>query len=247
MQLPFFKGKVEAYRKKARANADRGRFQDVIADLEPLLSRRTNTSDDKRYSELFYLLGVAYCETDNHNQAIHFLNTSLRLAREAHNNWLEAASLNGLAITYYRDGQMDEAYRYCNEALHAPGVSPRDVVNMKHTMAVISIDRGELDRAEQILHEVIDEATLRLDSTAIAKALNELARTAEQSGDPTLALKHYCNSLSFRSVTGDIPGIEITIANALVLLEKYPELRNDEASLPLIETLGLNYQDHCQN
>jgi hypothetical protein len=48
--------------------------------------------------------------------------------------------------------------------------------------------------------------------------------------------------LGVKQLAGDIPGIELSIANVLVLLERHPDRRSDPEVSALLDKMGLNYQ-----
>jgi len=112
----------------------------------------------------------------------------------------------------------------------------------RQLLAAIHRKRGDLDKAEQILGSLVQEAGARLDFGAVGRALNEQALIAEERNDVTAAVKYCYESLTVKRLAGDIPGIEASIANFLVLLQRHPERRADPAVSALLDKMGLNYR-----
>src|SRR5437870_3651919 len=100
MTPSFSSGDLEVCVEKARAAADRGSYPDVVALVEPLLAARKAPEQDSRYFDLYFLLGVAYCEMGSYELARSSLENAHRLAQSAKGSWFEANCLHELASVH---------------------------------------------------------------------------------------------------------------------------------------------------
>jgi tetratricopeptide (TPR) repeat protein len=240
--MRFGQKSLEACLAEARAKADRGRYADVITDIEPLLSSGSGQENNSEYGQLYQVLGIAYCETRDYDRAARSLEIALRIGEEIKDAWLVGASLYELAVMHHKSGDSDKALDYCQKAIVAPGLGKKALLMARQTMAAIYRKRGELDKAEQVIRDVIKEAGSRLDLGTVGRAFNELAAIAEDRDDLPAALKFCGESLGVKQLAGDIPGVELSIANVLVLLERHPDRRSDPEVSALLDKMGLNYQ-----
>ncbi len=159
----------------------------------------------QRKACISYLKGIGYRELDNYKIALKYLEHSLSLRKEIGIKHEIASSLNGIAIIYFRKGEVNNSRKYAEQAVNIAKESSKklEIANSLRTFATGNQFVGSYDQA----------LALNKQSFAIYRELNN-----------KLGMAHVLNNM------GEIYRVLGKLDQALISLEQsfalYSELGN---------------------
>ncbi len=201
----------------ARANLQRGRSQSrayeggpALASFDRAARAAAEAGDDRLVAEA--LVARFYTLADSLGRARDALAgrdyVELALVRAGDPPRVRANWLHHLAIALYFEHRFDEALEIeeASGAILREVVAPGNVALIDHTsvVAAIEIERGQLDRAQALLEEVMayDVAQRGEDHPQVADSLANLAALDIKRGDLQAALARYDRALAIDVAAG---------------------------------------------
>ncbi len=116
--------------------------------------------------------------------------------REALKTVESADALVGLGNLLLREGRTEEAADAFRRALSAHSFSERERIRAKYGLAVCSVRMGDVEEAERLMEEYLEEVRERGWKRAVAEALMGMGGLRWYAGDLEGARKHYEEALN---------------------------------------------------
>jgi len=134
----------------------------------------------------------------DHETSRSLADASVALARDLRDPELTAYILDGAGAVYQAGGELDGAARMYDEAISLlEGSSNRRLASeVKNSLGLLAIDRGDHARARDILAECVAYNRLEGDQSLLARHLESLANAQLGAGDTDGAASSWTESLS---------------------------------------------------
>lgn len=160
--------------------------------------------------------------------ALKLAREALALAAEARLPYEQGRAHFTLGQIALKEGAPDAAEADLTAALEHfdRAGSDADKAAVMLALGRLDMDRGQLQRAAQVLEEAYTLAAAARQTTAQATALNLLARVAQAQGEPLQALERLERALGLHRAQGDAKGVANCLTNlgiTLTGLGRYPQ------------------------
>jgi tetratricopeptide (TPR) repeat protein len=176
--------------RSARSEARAGRYSKVLRlleranELEPAASAHLDArSIDKYRRDALSLRGSSLLATGRWQEALPSLEEALALARVNGEPAEVSRALCDLGRVMYRLGRHERARTLLTRALDHEGLGEVRRGRARRALADIHLQRGELDRSEELFHEAITEANVAGNRDGEARARRGYANVLGLKGD----------------------------------------------------------------
>ncbi|CAF4116158.1 unnamed protein product [Rotaria sp. Silwood2] len=151
-----------------------GRYKDAQIFLTKTMSMMVNEIDGilidemhrnkmQDFAALYMALGVIYGNQDQHEDAMNFFQSALRIFKghlPSNSHKFGDVYLN-VAIVYYKDGKYDEGIEYIQKAISIYSQSlPSDhpgLADCYHTLSAIYADNGEIFKSLKLIESTLEQ------------------------------------------------------------------------------------------
>jgi len=177
------------------------------------LASARRAGDRPGEAQILNILGPAYGDLDQLDEAIACFEQSLAIRRETGDRNGEGSSASNLGASYFRQGRFAEALACCQQALpifreignkYLEGIA---LVNLGETYRALRRLADALDCFREVLATVLETG----DRYHEAMALHNIGDIQHDLGQPGEAIGHYRQALSIRRDLGDRQGEAITL------------------------------------
>ena len=175
--------------------------------LELALSEAADAPDQVRANAL-RLLGVLMDQQKNLDRARDVLREALSYFQKLGDRKGEASTLNSLGVVTRSLGDLDSAERlYSASAAIRRELDDPSLSATLSNLGILYLDRGEPDRAQQLLEEVMKLDRAKSDAWGIACTLNNLGSVSLEQGDSVLARRRLAEGTRSFVDLGDFDGV----------------------------------------
>jgi len=201
-----------------------------------------------------HMLGTCDFELEGPDEAREAFELGLGLAVSLQDELLTASFLHELSLVAYKQGNLDEALRFCKESIEkaidnafveigqglTPGYIDFDLnqlgVNLNQ-LAVLYQETGKFDQALDILTIVRAHCERVYNLELLGGVLNELGMTCFALGRYSEGVRYFLESIKIKAKQGqNSAAIAKSTLNLQVCLANYPEaLRSEDVSQSLKE------------
>jgi CHAT domain-containing protein/Tfp pilus assembly protein PilF len=142
-----------------------------------------------------------------HNaEALRHLETSLSLAREAHNSRIVEGVLNTIGTVYLEWADYGKALQYFQEALHTETDDPSEQAYTLNNLGITYGSQGNSDLARSYFRKALPLLEKLGDDYGVMRVLNNLGEMQEGTGNYGSALQYFTRALRLARKAGDKDG-----------------------------------------
>lgn len=176
--------------------------------------------------------GVEQLDSNQVDAALQTFQQSLNNQKQSGNRFGEAAALHNLGITYYYQGQYDQAIATTQQAMQifwrsyeSPNsdrfAAQAGIAASLNNQSIVYLELGDYQKAIELCHGAIAIFRNMGDLTREAAALNNIGLAYEKLNDYERAIGYYQEALATAQANDDPRGEAITLDN---LAEAYSKL-----------------------
>jgi signal transduction histidine kinase/tetratricopeptide (TPR) repeat protein len=181
-------------------------YNDLIEDAPQAISLALELNDSTQLASIYNALAIAHKNTDNYNAAKKHFNNALDIYNQQNDKFRKAYIHNNLAGLYEKYDQPDTALYYYEQALKTFEENEYllGVVKSKLGIGSLLAVKGENEKAEKLIREVINTAKANQFNNVLLNAYFELAELKYNQGQykkayETRILYHKLNDSIFNA------------------------------------------------
>lgn len=223
----------------ARLSIHRNEFEEAERLAREALQMARENVDRERQTEALTQLGDVARKREKWKDAEGYYTQALGIRRELGDQIGVARAMHNVGVAMsLQSGREGEAVRALEESLDLKrklGMSAFEAMTL-NSLAVIAVDSGEHDRAEQLYQQVLASYRKQKDLSAISQTLGNLGVLEQNRGHTRSAVAYLEESCKLATEIGDQDSLTLSAFNLAYLLGQLGKLSEAEHYLEIADT-----------
>ncbi|MFX1376890.1 MAG: tetratricopeptide repeat protein [Promethearchaeota archaeon] len=154
----YYRKQADILLMKSMICLSKGNLNEAFGLAEQCLTIRQNLNKKLDLSNIYYHLGRLYHYKSDSKLGLEYASKSLTIHEELKNQTGIASSLFLVGVSYFSKGDFDQALKLCKQSLKIKEISILTKLEVLGLLALIYLNRGQLDRAIRYRNEVAEIA-----------------------------------------------------------------------------------------